>query len=198
MVCIYTEGSATKKYSSKRVGRELLTRASCLFIHPTIQSLHSNTTTHIFVRFKRASILVTAQNTSAMITPKRRRTASGSPYSADEWELTRSGAEAFATAQVARPQRVSVLGERCAPAGHSMADDIPAESVGKEHKRDSERMGGLSLPDVVRQLLQDSNVLKWHPREEVYEVTHGDNFEQRSALHSHSMRLQGMLGCLNL
>jgi hypothetical protein len=40
-------------------------------------------------------------------------------------------------------------------------------------------MGGLALPDVVRELLRDPGILKWHPREEVYEVTHGDNFEKR-------------------
>jgi hypothetical protein len=40
-------------------------------------------------------------------------------------------------------------------------------------------MGGLSLPDVVRQLLRDPSILKWHPRETVYEVMDGDSFEKR-------------------
>ena len=52
-------------------------------------------------------------------------------------------------------------------------------SSGAQQKRDAERMGGLALPDVVRELLRDPAILKWHPRDEVYEVTHGDNFEKR-------------------
>jgi len=39
------------------------------------------------------------------------------------------------------------------------------------------------IPNVIRELLQDPRILKWHPREKVYEVMHGDNFEKRSALH---------------
>ena len=39
--------------------------------------------------------------------------------------------------------------------------------------------GGLALPAVVRELLRDPTILRWHPEDEVYEVMHGDKFEQR-------------------
>ncbi|KAJ1479870.1 hypothetical protein T484DRAFT_1812747 [Baffinella frigidus] len=40
-------------------------------------------------------------------------------------------------------------------------------------------MGGLALPDVVRELLKDPLVLIWDPRDNVYEVLDGDLFELR-------------------
>jgi hypothetical protein len=43
-------------------------------------------------------------------------------------------------------------------------------------------MGGLPLPDVVRKLLQDPSILKWHPADETYEVMHGEKFEKRSVM----------------
>eukprot|EP00960_Hanusia_phi_P038733 753572-Hanusia_phi.AAC.4 len=40
-------------------------------------------------------------------------------------------------------------------------------------------MGGLALPDVVRELLKDPAILRWDARDGVYEVMHGENFERR-------------------
>lgn len=50
---------------------------------------------------------------------------------------------------------------------------------GRGGKKKEDRMGGLALPDVVRELLKDSSVLRWDARDSVYEVVHGDNFEKR-------------------
>jgi len=83
-----------------------------------------------------------------------------------------------------RPQRSSAqrdserapTGARSAGAG---ADTGAAAAGAAQQRREGEKMGGLALPDVVRELLRDPAILKWHPREEVYEVTHGDNFEKR-------------------
>jgi hypothetical protein len=44
------------------------------------------------------------------------------------------------------------------------------------------KVGGLSLPDVVRVLSKDSTVLKWDPAEFLYEVINGPKFESRSKL----------------
>lgn len=43
----------------------------------------------------------------------------------------------------------------------------------------ADKMGGLPLPDVVRELLKEKNILRWDAKEGVYEVLHGDNFERR-------------------
>ena len=40
-------------------------------------------------------------------------------------------------------------------------------------------MGGLPLPDVVRMLLREPSILRWHAEEEVYEVMDGMSFERR-------------------
>jgi hypothetical protein len=45
-----------------------------------------------------------------------------------------------------------------------------------------DKMGGLALPDVVRELLADPLVLVWDSRENVYEVLDGDLFELRCPL----------------
>jgi len=42
-----------------------------------------------------------------------------------------------------------------------------------------DKMGGLPLPDVVRELLRDQGVLRWDLKEGVYEVLDGDEFERR-------------------
>ena len=40
-------------------------------------------------------------------------------------------------------------------------------------------MGGLSLPDVVRELLKERSVLRWDEECGVYEVQNGEHFEAR-------------------
>ncbi len=49
----------------------------------------------------------------------------------------------------------------------------------KPKKNGGERTGGLGLPDVVREILRDPAVLKWHQHREVYEVMDGERFERR-------------------
>jgi hypothetical protein len=49
----------------------------------------------------------------------------------------------------------------------------------KSKKNGGECISGLGLPDVVRELLQDPTVLKWHLLREMYEVMDGERFEQR-------------------
>jgi hypothetical protein len=41
------------------------------------------------------------------------------------------------------------------------------------------RMEGLSLPNVVKQLLKESGILRWDPGEEIYEVLDGEKFGSR-------------------
>ena len=41
------------------------------------------------------------------------------------------------------------------------------------------KMAGISIPDVVRELLRDPSILRWHAEEEVYEVMDGMSFEHR-------------------
>lgn len=83
--------------------------------------------------------------------------------------------------QSMRPQRSAALRDSDrAATGTRVSSEGSGAAAGAQHKREGERtMGGLPLPDVVRELLRDPAILKWHPREEVYEVTHGDNFEKR-------------------
>jgi hypothetical protein len=40
-------------------------------------------------------------------------------------------------------------------------------------------MEGLSLPNVVKHLLQESGILRWDSEEGMYEVLHGEKFESR-------------------
>ena len=79
-----------------------------------------------------------------------------------------------------RPQRSSAQRDcERAPSGARSAGADTISAAGAAQRREGEKMGGLALPDVVRELLRDPAILKWHSREEVYEVTHGDNFEKR-------------------
>ena len=51
--------------------------------------------------------------------------------------------------------------------------------VAKPKKGSTRKLGGLSLPDVVRELLKERNVVRWDPVEGLYEVLDGDLFESR-------------------
>lgn len=120
-----------------------------------------------------------------MATTKRARTTGAPPYLTDEWETGPEPSVAHGQ-QSGRPQRSSaqreILSERAPTSTRSASSDsahAPSSSAGQNKRGESERMGGLALPDVVRELLRDPGVLKWHPREQVYEVMHGDNFEKR-------------------
>ncbi len=61
---------------------------------------------------------------------------------------------------------------------------IPADSAKSTRSRDRKlaKMGGLSLPDVVRALLKDNAVLRWDSAELLYEVVNGQKFEARYKL----------------
>jgi len=51
--------------------------------------------------------------------------------------------------------------------------------ISKDKRMGDRKMGGLSLPDVVRELLKEKNILRWDSNEGVYEVVHGEHFEIR-------------------
>mmetsp|Transcript_10833 Transcript_10833/g.21768 ORF Transcript_10833/g.21768 Transcript_10833/m.21768 type:complete len:497 (+) Transcript_10833:237-1727(+) len=122
---------------------------------------------------------------------KRSRLAnvsSNAIYSADEWEIPRSAVAPSSKQGVAVPRQQRRF--------HREASNVSMESLGSSSdseslsssptpsgrgggKKKEERMGGLALPEVVRELLKDSSVLRWDSRESVYEVLHGDNFEKR-------------------
>jgi hypothetical protein len=52
-------------------------------------------------------------------------------------------------------------------------------NVLKRKKGPERKMGGLSLPDVVRELLKDGGVLRWDATDCLYEVLNGEKFESR-------------------
>jgi hypothetical protein len=60
------------------------------------------------------------------------------------------------------------------------AGNVKPQGPSSRKKKGSERkMGGLSLPDVVRELLKERNVVRWDPVESLYEVLNGEQFEAR-------------------
>jgi len=63
------------------------------------------------------------------------------------------------------------------------ATKVACSIISKDKKTPERKMGGLSLPDVVRELLKERNILRWNADEGVYEVIHGENFETRYAVH---------------
>ena len=78
-----------------------------------------------------------------------------------------------------RPQRASAHREHDRTNGAGSGSGTALSSGANAKNSMGDKMGGLALPDVVRELLRDPAVLKWHARDEVYEVMHGDNFEKR-------------------
>ena len=125
---------------------------------------------------------------------KRVRATGVGAYSGSEWEqgLPLSDRGRDGQASHTRPYRTAGRDADRMRSLSSGSDPAVAFGGGAARKGDGERMGGLPLPDVVRQLLRDPSVLKWHPREEVYEVTHGENFELRclscAVLHGCALR----------
>ena len=111
--------------------------------------------------------------------PKRARATGVGAYSGSEWELGSPLSDQGRDGQASHTRPHRTAGRDADRMRNSGSDPAVAFSGGAARKGDGERMGGLPLPDVVRQLLRDPSVLKWHPREEVYEVTHGENFELR-------------------
>ena len=111
--------------------------------------------------------------------PKRARATGVGAYSGSEWELGSPLSDQGRDGQASHTRPHRTAGRDADRMRSSGSDPAVAFGGGAKRKGDGERMGGLPLPDVVRQLLRDPSVLKWHPREEVYEVTHGENFELR-------------------
>ena len=111
--------------------------------------------------------------------PKRARATGVGAYSGSEWELGSPLSDQGRDGQASHTRPHRTAGRDSDRMRSSGSDPAVAFGGGAKRKGDGERMGGLPLPDVVRQLLRDPSVLKWHPREEVYEVTHGENFELR-------------------
>ena len=66
-----------------------------------------------------------------------------------------------------RPQRASAHRELDRTHGASSGSGAAQSSGASAKNSVSDRMGGLALPDVVRELLRDPTVLKWHARDEV-------------------------------
>jgi hypothetical protein len=84
---------------------------------------------------------------------------------------------------VVRPHR-RAASEKPSRAGEAKSENntpftSPALSAMGSPKLNGEKMGGLALPDVVRELLKDPSILLWDAREQVYEVLDGDLFEAR-------------------
>ena len=62
--------------------------------------------------------------------------------------------------------------------GRSLLQCIP-DSKDLERNTKTRKMGGLSLPDVVRELVKDHTVLRWCSSDFMYEVVDGQKFESR-------------------
>ena len=75
-----------------------------------------------------------------------------------------------------KPPRAESKSRTCTPFAS------PALSAMGSPRLNGDKMGGLALPDVVRELLADPLVLVWDSRENVYEVLDGDLFELRCPL----------------
>ena len=56
---------------------------------------------------------------------------------------------------------------------------IVRPSLSGDNEGQERTMGGLSLPDVVRELLKERSVLRWDEECGVYEVQNGEHFEAR-------------------
>ena len=61
----------------------------------------------------------------------------------------------------------------------SFAGSHAAAAAGDTESDTGKFVEGLGLPEVVRTLVQDPAILKWHQVAEVYEVIDGQRFEHR-------------------
>lgn len=83
---------------------------------------------------------------------------------------------------MSRPRRA---GRETAGDGISSGTASVANSTSQGKSRNSaagggqDKMGGLPLPDVVRELLREKSVLRWDFKDGVYEVLNGEEFERR-------------------
>ena len=112
---------------------------------------------------------------------KRLRGGQSAIYPADVWEtevasvtIQRPGSRSSPRPAVREMAVRSVVAK-----AQANATKVACSVISKDKKITERKMGGLSLPDVVRELLKERNILRWNPDEGVYEVIHGENFEAR-------------------
>jgi hypothetical protein len=91
-------------------------------------------------------------------------------YPAEEMDGTCEGDRSIQVVHYSRPHR-SIVGK--------YPVDSTMNASSRDKKKGKPKMGGLSLPDVVRVLLKDNAVLKWDTSESLYEVIDGHKFEAR-------------------
>ena len=114
-------------------------------------------------------------------TAKRVRIGKSKTYPSEVWEtesIPSSNVRISARiVQRASPRASTIRGSLVKVEAN--ATKIASSIISKDKKVLDRKMGGLSLPDVVRELLKERNVLQWDPVEGVYNVIHGENFETR-------------------
>eukprot|EP00293_Proteomonas_sulcata_P015458 CAMPEP_0184311052 /NCGR_PEP_ID=MMETSP1049-20130417/38061_1 /TAXON_ID=77928 /ORGANISM="Proteomonas sulcata, Strain CCMP704" /LENGTH=492 /DNA_ID=CAMNT_0026626053 /DNA_START=129 /DNA_END=1607 /DNA_ORIENTATION=+ len=108
---------------------------------------------------------------------------------AEEWQLSPQASRAGGSKGPSSPQREkrrSSMVQRSGSLSDSEMSDVEAKGqAGSKHKKEApglkvdDKMTGLALPDVVRELLKDVAILRWDARDGVYEVVNGDLFEKR-------------------
>ncbi len=95
----------------------------------------------------------------------------------EDYSENRKATVSRTSATKTAPTRGSTL-----PAGESAlikSEAAGSSSISKKKKGPERKMGGLSLPDVVRELLKERDVLRWDAADCLYEVLNGEKFESR-------------------
>jgi hypothetical protein len=113
---------------------------------------------------------------------KRLRGGQSAIYPADVWETdvaTPVPNLRQSTRTVPRPPIREMAVRSVVAKAQANATKVACSIISKDKKIPERKMGGLSLPDVVRELLKERNILRWNADEGVYEVIHGENFETR-------------------
>ena len=111
--------------------------------------------------------------------PEKKRTAS-KLYPAEQWMTISpkklSPPEVKRATLVARPSKQ----QQQVPATTTTAvQELEVEKQVQNKVQKRKRMEGLSIPDVVRTLLKDGDVLRWNKHHCAYEVLDGKAFEER-------------------
>ena len=112
---------------------------------------------------------------------KRLRGGQSAIYPADVWETDVAPVPNLRVSSRSSPRpAVREMAVRSVVAkAQANATKVSCSIISKDKKIPERKMGGLSLPDVVRELLKERNILRWNADEGVYEVIHGENFEIR-------------------
>lgn len=113
--------------------------------------------------------------------PKRLRGGQSAIYPADVWETDVAPVVNLRVSSrtAPRPPMREMAVRSVVAKAQANATKVACSIISKDKKMPERKMGGLSLPDVVRELLKERNVLRWNADEGVYEVIHGENFETR-------------------